>query len=105
MTACGGAAPSAGETDAEGLARAHTPVLVLGAGIAGLAAARRLKERGFKNVVVLEARDRIGGRIFTDRSTGAPFDMGAAWVHYANDPTNPLLGMAKAAGLTPRATD
>jgi polyamine oxidase len=108
--ACGGSASSsdASTEDLSGAvsgARAAAPMLVLGAGISGLAAARRLKERGFTNVTVLEARDRIGGRIVTDRSTGTPFDLGAAWVHYANDPTNPLLGMVKAAGLSPRATN
>ena len=109
-SACGGAASGsdASEQDVSGPvtgARAGAPLLVLGAGLSGLAAARRLKERGFTNVVVLEARDRIGGRIVTDRTTGTPFDMGAAWVHYANDPTNPLLGMVKAAGLSPRVTN
>ena len=83
----------------------RAPVLVLGAGISGLSAARRLKARGFTDVRVIEARDRIGGRIQTDRSTGMPFDMGAAWVHYASDKTNPLLAMVKAAGLAPRPTN
>lgn len=102
--ACGDGAPATA-SDPEAATRAQTPVLVLGAGISGLSAARRLKERGFRNVIVLEARERIGGRIFTDRSTAVPFDMGAAWVHYADDPTNPLLAMVKAVGLAPRATD
>jgi monoamine oxidase len=55
-------------------------VLVIGAGIAGLAAARELQENGFQ-VTVLEGRDRIGGRIYTDRTLGFPVDLGASWIH------------------------
>jgi monoamine oxidase len=55
-------------------------VVILGAGMAGLAAARMLVDAG-KKVVVLEARGRIGGRIWTDRTMGAPIDLGAAWIH------------------------
>ena len=40
-------------------------VVVVGAGVAGLAAAARLMERGVRNVVILEAEDRMGGRIHT----------------------------------------
>ena len=50
------------------------PIVVLGAGISGLAAARRLTERGFSNVIVIEARERLGGRLSTDRSLGVPFE-------------------------------
>jgi radical SAM/Cys-rich protein len=46
-------------------------VLVIGAGVAGLAAARELRRAGFE-VVVVEARDRIGGRVWTDSSLGHP---------------------------------
>lgn len=55
-------------------------VAVIGGGISGLAAAKDLQEAGLK-VVVLEARDRIGGRIFTDRKWGVPLDLGAQWLY------------------------
>lgn len=70
-------------------------VIVIGAGIAGLAAARRLQAAGF-SVIVLEARDRIGGRIFTDRSLGLPMDMGASWIHGPSN-SNPITSLAKEA--------
>jgi monoamine oxidase len=59
-------------------------VLVIGAGVAGLAVARGLREAG-RNVIVLEARDRIGGRIFTLRDAHAPLplELGAEFVHGA----------------------
>ncbi len=56
----------------------------LGAGAAGLAAARSLVDAG-RSVVVLEARERIGGRVFTrhDRSTHVPIELGAEFIHGA----------------------
>jgi monoamine oxidase len=61
---------------------AHSPVLVIGAGIAGLAAAAKLAQAG-ASVTIVEARDRIGGRIFTQRDPGfdAPIELGAEFIH------------------------
>ena len=55
-------------------------VVVVGAGMAGLVAARLLHDSGFA-VTVLEARDRLGGRVWTDDRVGAPLDLGGSWVH------------------------
>src|SRR5262249_19647610 len=58
-----------------------TDVCVIGAGMAGVTAARDL-ERGGYDVVVLEARDRVGGRIHTDTEwCGAPVELGAEFIH------------------------
>ncbi|HYD07691.1 MAG TPA: FAD-dependent oxidoreductase, partial [Reyranella sp.] len=62
-------------------------VIVVGAGMAGLVAARLLHDSGFA-VTVLEARGRLGGRTWTDSSLGAPLDMGGSWVHGVDG--NPL---------------
>lgn len=70
-------------------------VAVVGAGVAGLAAARELRRRGL-TVVVLEARDRIGGRIFTlrDPRLPLPVELGAEFVHGAAPLTYRLLAEA-----------
>ena len=55
-------------------------VIVIGAGIAGLAAATKLAEAGC-DVIVLEASDRVGGRIRTVHASGVPVEVGAEFVH------------------------
>ncbi|KAH8886575.1 amine oxidase [Thozetella sp. PMI_491] len=56
-------------------------VIVVGAGFTGLAAARDLSIVG-KNVLLLEARDRIGGRTWTAKIDGHNYEMGGTWVHW-----------------------
>jgi monoamine oxidase len=72
-------------------------VVVVGAGAAGIAAARRVMAANRK-VIVVEAASQIGGRCQTDNSTfEVPFDRGARWMH--NPETNPMIKLARAAGL------
>ncbi len=65
-------------------------VLVIGAGVAGLAAARDLKSRGYR-VIILEARNRIGGRVWTTKLGDQPVDLGAQWLEGVKD--NPITGL------------
>ncbi len=73
-----------------------TDVVVVGAGVSGLAAARALAQGG-RRVVVLEARERIGGRTWTDDALGVPVDLGASWIHGVDG--NPLWALAPAFGI------
>lgn len=61
-------------------------VAVIGAGFAGLVAARELADAGFK-VKVIEARDRVGGRTWTDFRLGHSLEMGGTWVHWVQPHT------------------
>ena len=77
-------------------------VVVIGAGMAGLAAARRLADGGM-DVTVVEARDRIGGRMWTNTALGVPIDLGAAWIHGTEG--NPLVELADQVGARRVETD
>ncbi|CAN5317395.1 FAD-dependent oxidoreductase [soil metagenome] len=70
--------------------------LIVGAGISGLTAARILARSG-QSVVVLEARDRVGGRVWTSRTDGTVLDFGASWIHGIDD--NPLADAVEAFGM------
>ncbi len=71
-------------------------VLVIGAGGAGLTAARELAAQGV-SVRVLEARGRIGGRAFTENSLGIAWDRGCSWLHSSN--VNPWMNYARQNGF------
>jgi monoamine oxidase len=72
-------------------------VVVVGAGAAGIAAARRIAAAGRK-VVVIEATGRIGGRCWTDTETfGVPFDRGARWI-FSQD-SNPVAKLARSVSM------
>jgi monoamine oxidase len=72
-------------------------IVVIGAGAAGIAAARRIMAANRK-VIVIEATGQVGGRCFTDTTTfGVPFDRGARWMH--NPDTNPMIRLARDSGL------
>jgi monoamine oxidase len=72
-------------------------VVIVGAGAAGIAAARRLAAAG-KRYVLVEATDRIGGRCFTEtRTFGVAYDRGAHWIHMPD--INPVAKLAGKSGL------
>ena len=77
-------------------------VLVVGAGMSGLAAARELRAHGY-TVTVLEGRERTGGRVWTNRDLGFPIDMGASWIQGTDG--NPLTEIAEHNGVQVHATD
>ncbi len=87
-----------GAVNAQSAPARRTSVIVIGAGVAGLAAARRLARAGHV-VTVLEARNRIGGRVWTDVNEGVPMDIGAGWIH-GPDGGNPLTALAAEARAT-----
>jgi monoamine oxidase len=58
----------------------ETDVVVVGGGLAGLVTARELSRTGL-SVVVLEARERLGGRVFTDHRLGRDLEIGGNWLH------------------------
>lgn len=64
-------------------------VVVVGAGFAGLIAARDLSQRHNLKVLLIEARDRIGGRTWTAKVL-EDLEMGGAWVHWGQPPTPSL---------------
>ena len=71
-------------------------IIVVGAGVAGLAAARDCARAGAE-VIVLEARDRVGGRIATLVREGFAFDLGASWIHGVEG--NPVAELVDEVGL------
>lgn len=77
-------------------------VIIIGAGISGLSAAKKLKKKGF-TVIVLEAQEKVGGRLRTDRSLGVAFDEGASWIHGPNG--NPITNLASQSGANTFLTD
>jgi monoamine oxidase len=88
-----GRAPAAETVDAETVKKSK--VIVIGAGLAGLAAARTLQAQG-QDVLVLEAQQRLGGRLWTSMKwPDAPLDLGASWIHGVTG--NPLTELANEA--------
>eukprot|EP00435_Cladocopium_sp_Y103_P028721 s2416_g7.t1 len=97
-------------------ASAPLRVVIIGAGVAGLSAASCLKDAQFWKskgcskapeieVLVLEARDRQGGRIWTEHfADGTAVDLGAAWLH-GNSASNPLSRLSKLCGAELVETD
>src|SRR2546429_1932284 len=91
------ATPALGARGWAGPLRRGDDLVVIGAGAAGIAAARRVMAAN-RSVIVVEAAGQIGGRCLTDTATfEVPFDRGARWMH--NPDTNPMIRLARNAGL------
>ncbi len=92
------AAPALGQRAFGAPLPREADIVVIGAGAAGIAAARRILAANRK-VIVIEAANQIGGRCLTDTATfDVPFDRGARWLH--NPDTNPMIRLARGAGFT-----
>ena len=98
-----GSALATGLLPSPARAATETEVLVIGAGAAGLAAARKLVEWDY-DVILLEGAQRIGGRVWTDWSLGLPFEVGAGWIH-GPEGGNPVSALARAVGARTFVTD
>jgi monoamine oxidase len=93
----GAAAVAAAPRLASAQGAGDVDIVVIGAGAAGIAAARRVLAAN-RRVVVIEAADRVGGRCITDmRPFGVPLDRGAHWIHTPD--LNPLMKLAGSTGF------
>jgi len=90
----------------------HKQVLILGGGVAGILAARKLTEEGITDFVIVEARDELGGRVHST-SFGAPgrqvmVELGASWIQgtqEGNGPENPIFALARKQNVSVAETD
>lgn len=96
-TAAFAATPLLGAGASAAVLPREADIVVIGAGAAGIAAARRILAAN-RRVIVVEAAGEVGGRCLTDVSSFAvPFDRGARWMH--NPDSNPMIKLARATGL------
>ena len=103
-TADGGDGPAADSQPADPPAATGERIVIVGAGAAALAAADELQVRGFHNVVLLEARDRVGGRIWTSSiGDGIPVELGATWIHGVRG--NPISDIVERNRIATAETD
>ena len=107
LAACGddsADAPAADALAGDSPAAGDERIVIVGAGIAALAAADELQVRGFSDVVLLEARDRVGGRIWTSSiGDGIPVELGATWIHGVRG--NPISDIVESNGIATAETD
>ncbi|XP_010134629.1 PREDICTED: spermine oxidase isoform X2 [Buceros rhinoceros silvestris] len=104
MQSCEISADSTDDPLSSGLRRKQQPrIVIIGAGLAGLSAAKALLESGFTDVTVLEATDRIGGRVQSVKLGHATLELGATWIHGSHG--NPVYHLAEDNGLLEETTD
>ena len=84
------------------MSQARKKVIIIGAGIAGLSAARRLTKKGF-SPIILEAQEKPGGRVRSNRSLGFVYEEGANWIHKPKG--NPIKKLAEKSGAHTFPTD
>ncbi|XP_058006927.1 polyamine oxidase 1 isoform X3 [Hevea brasiliensis] len=78
----------------------RSSVIIIGAGISGLSAAKVLAENGIEDLVILEASDRIGGRIRKENFGGVSVELGAGWIAgVGGKESNPVWELANQSGL------
>ncbi|XP_058799590.1 spermine oxidase-like [Phymastichus coffea] len=83
--------------DINNVVNSNKKIIIIGAGAAGIAAASKLFENGFKNVTILEAENRIGGRLYTTKLGNYSVDLGGQWVH--GQKNNVAFNLANPLGL------
>ncbi|KAK5899273.1 hypothetical protein CesoFtcFv8_008769 [Champsocephalus esox] len=104
MQSCEISSDSTDDPLSSGLRTRRQPrIVVIGAGLAGLAATKILLKNGFTDVTVLEASDHIGGRVQSVQLGKATLELGATWIHGANG--NPVYHLAEDNGLLEHTTD
>lgn len=82
-------------------ANLHAKVIIIGAGMAGISATQRLQESGISDILILEARDRIGGRVHSAQLGGVTVSLGATWIQgidQKNPELHPLYNIAQSCG-------
>ena len=86
-----------------------TKVLILGAGLAGIKAAKTLLDRDITDILILEGKNYTGGRINVTEFANYPIETGANWIHFVNDNgTKPIVerrNAIKMQGLTSNYSD
>ena len=75
-------------------------VLILGAGVSGITAAKTLYDQGVTDFLVLEGQDYIGGRVTQASFAGMKVEMGANWIHFSDEDDNPLMPLKNKNNLT-----
>ncbi|KAJ4711589.1 putative Polyamine oxidase [Melia azedarach] len=78
----------------------RSSVIIIGAGVSGISAAKTLAENGIEDIVILEASDRIGGRVRNEKFGGVSVELGAGWIAgVGGKESNPVWELAAKSGL------
>ena len=86
----------------------HHKVLILGGGVAGIIAARTLRQNGIDDFLIVEARHELGGRMMSHTFAGKTVELGANWIQgtqTGDGPANPIFELAKKHNITSQFDD